>query len=177
MAKHRRWAPLARLLASRGWQRDPTQWTVRCRDGCGRRARIRVHLVSGRIVLSTDSTGPWLVAPLDAGRLRAALRDAARHFGFIPESPVDDDLPAARRDAGDQLGELVGEPGVIGGEERAARRAVWVGGTGPREVAPEIGVDPGELGGHDFPPGPVPTADHQVAGTETRPGQHVGGGA
>lgn len=44
MAAHQRTMPLLRLLARSGWQHDPDLWTVRCWDGHGRRARMRVHL-------------------------------------------------------------------------------------------------------------------------------------
>ncbi|MGH3829347.1 MAG: hypothetical protein ACRDRS_02680 [Pseudonocardiaceae bacterium] len=52
MAAHQRTMPLLRLLARLGWQHDPDLRTVRCRDGHGRRARLRVHLSQPRGALA-----------------------------------------------------------------------------------------------------------------------------
>ncbi len=76
MAKHHRTTPLLRLLGRLGWQRDPNLWTVHCRDGHGRRARILVHLSAAGICLTVPSPGPLQLGALQAGQLRAALRDA-----------------------------------------------------------------------------------------------------
>lgn len=76
MCKLQRAPLLIRLLA--GWhrQRDPDLWTVPCRDGCGRRTRLHVHLTVDGVVLDASSPGPWVLTPLEAGRLRGAVRDA-----------------------------------------------------------------------------------------------------
>ncbi|HYZ07107.1 MAG TPA: hypothetical protein VE709_00635 [Pseudonocardiaceae bacterium] len=76
MAKHHRMMPLLRLLVRLGWQRDPELWTVRCRDGYGRQARLLVHLAAGGIYLTVSEPGPLQLNVLQTGRLHAALHDA-----------------------------------------------------------------------------------------------------
>ncbi len=76
MAKHHRTTPLLRLLGRLGWQRDPDLWTVHCRDGHGRRARILVHLSAAGVCLTVPDHSPLQLSLLQAGRLWIALRDA-----------------------------------------------------------------------------------------------------
>jgi len=76
MAAHQRMMPLLCLLVRLGWQRDPDLWTVRCRDGHGRRALLRVHLTATGVSITVPSPGPAQLTPRQAGHLRAALRDA-----------------------------------------------------------------------------------------------------
>ncbi|MGH3774847.1 MAG: hypothetical protein ACRDRR_03775 [Pseudonocardiaceae bacterium] len=76
MANHHRTAPLLRLLGRLGWQRDPDLWAVHCRDGHGRRARILVHLGTAGVCLTVPDHGPLQLSVLQAGQLRATLRDA-----------------------------------------------------------------------------------------------------
>jgi hypothetical protein len=76
MARHARTNPLLNLLARLGWQRNPDLWTVRCRDQRGRRAQLTVHLATEGVRLTSSSPGTWVLTPLEAGRLRSALRDA-----------------------------------------------------------------------------------------------------
>jgi hypothetical protein len=76
MAKHQHGNPVLRLLARFNWQRDPDSWTVSCHDRNGRRARLRVQLAADGITLVSSSDGPWVLTPLEVGRLRAAARDA-----------------------------------------------------------------------------------------------------
>ena len=76
MAKRHRTTPLLRLLGRLGWQRDPDLWTVHCRDGYGRRARILVHLSAAGICLTVPEHGPLQLSAWQVGQLRAALRDA-----------------------------------------------------------------------------------------------------
>lgn len=76
MAKHQHGNPVLRLLARLNWQRDPDSWTVNCHDRNGRRARLRVQLAADGISLVSSSDGPWVLTPLEVGRLRAAARDA-----------------------------------------------------------------------------------------------------
>ncbi|MGH3865062.1 MAG: hypothetical protein ACRDQ4_02805 [Pseudonocardiaceae bacterium] len=83
MAAHRRTMPLLCLLVRLGWQRDPDLWTVRCRDGNGRRARIHVHLAPIGISLAVPSPGPVQLTLWEAGQLRAALRDAIQRFAEL----------------------------------------------------------------------------------------------
>ncbi|MBB5155938.1 hypothetical protein [Saccharopolyspora phatthalungensis] len=75
MTKHRRTTPLLRLMARLKWQREPNLWTVRCRDSRGRRARLHLHLTTAGLTITPSAPGPWTLTPLDAGRLRAAVRD------------------------------------------------------------------------------------------------------
>ena len=83
MAAHQRMMPLLRLLVRLGWQRDPDLWTVRCRDGQGRRARMRVHLTATEVSIAAPSPGPAQLTPWQAGQLRVALRDADLCFGEL----------------------------------------------------------------------------------------------
>ncbi|MGH3872974.1 MAG: hypothetical protein ACRDSR_15955 [Pseudonocardiaceae bacterium] len=80
MAQRHRTTPLLRLLSRLGWQRDPDLWTVHCRDGHGRRARILVHLSATGVCITVPEQGPLQLSGLQAGRLRAALRDAFLSF-------------------------------------------------------------------------------------------------
>lgn len=79
-AKHQRGSSVLRLLARLNWQRDPDSWTVRCHDGRGRRARLRVGLAPTGVMLSPSRAGSWVLTPLQVGRLRAAVRDAVLAF-------------------------------------------------------------------------------------------------
>jgi hypothetical protein len=80
MGKHRRRFALIRLLARLGWQRDPALWTIRCQDRSGRRAALRIHLTTAGIDLLPSVPGPLALSPLQAGHLRAAVRDALLSF-------------------------------------------------------------------------------------------------
>lgn len=80
MHKHQYAMSLIHLLARLGWQRDPDLWTVRCRDTRGRRAQLHVQLEEKGVTLTASSPGPWSLTPLEAGRLRGALRDALLSF-------------------------------------------------------------------------------------------------
>jgi len=73
---HPRKTPLLSVLARLGWQRDQNLWTVRCRDGHGRRARILVHLSATGVCLTVPDLGPLQLNVPQAWQLRAALRDA-----------------------------------------------------------------------------------------------------
>ncbi|HEY6422353.1 MAG TPA: hypothetical protein VIY28_03720 [Pseudonocardiaceae bacterium] len=76
MAKRHRTTPLLHLLSRLGWQRDPDLWTVHCRDGHGHRARILVHLSAAGVCLTVPDHSPLQLSALQAGQLRAGLRDA-----------------------------------------------------------------------------------------------------
>ncbi|WP_020666806.1 hypothetical protein [Amycolatopsis nigrescens] len=56
---------------------------VRCRDSKGRNQSLTVRHEDGEIVLTTPSGEQLSFAPLQAGRLRAALRDLV----VLPDSP------------------------------------------------------------------------------------------
>jgi hypothetical protein len=51
-------------------------WLISCRDVTGRRRDIIVFTDSGRVVLIAPPGETAVLAPLEVGRLRAALRDA-----------------------------------------------------------------------------------------------------
>lgn len=52
------------------------EWTVACRDLAGRRRSVTVIASEGKVVLVAPPGEAAVLAPLDVGRLRAALRDA-----------------------------------------------------------------------------------------------------
>ena len=91
MAKRHHTTPLLRFLDRLGWQGDPNLWTVHCRDGHGRRARILVHLSAAGVCLTMPDHGPLQLSVLQAGQLRAALRDA---FPGLEHLAGPDGLPA-----------------------------------------------------------------------------------
>lgn len=83
MTRQQRRIPLLHLLARLGWQHDPQLWTVPCRDGHGRRARIHVHLSAAGARLTVPDHGPLHLTPWQIGQLRAALRDAFLSLGRL----------------------------------------------------------------------------------------------
>lgn len=52
------------------------EWSIVCRDVAGRRRDLTVFVRQGRVVLVAPPGETAVLAPLDVGRLRAALRDA-----------------------------------------------------------------------------------------------------
>jgi hypothetical protein len=80
MTTHQRTTPLIRLLSRLGWQRDPDLWTIPCRDEGGRRAAVLIRLTGSGVSITTPTSGPLRMTPMQIGRLRAALRDAALSF-------------------------------------------------------------------------------------------------
>ncbi|ASR39125.1 hypothetical protein BAY61_09295 [Prauserella marina] len=52
------------------------EWAISCRDLAGRRRELTVFVSSDRVVLIAPPGEAAVLAPLDVGRLRAALRDA-----------------------------------------------------------------------------------------------------
>ncbi|PKW18738.1 hypothetical protein A8926_6865 [Saccharopolyspora spinosa] len=64
------------VLSRLGRPHDRYTWTIPCRDARGRPARLRVGLAPGGVTLTVTPPGPITLAPLEAGRLRAAVRDA-----------------------------------------------------------------------------------------------------
>ncbi|WAL67054.1 hypothetical protein ORV05_04500 [Amycolatopsis cynarae] len=52
------------------------EWSITCRDVIGRRQVLTVFIEGGQVVLVPPPGEATVLAPLDAGRLRAALRDA-----------------------------------------------------------------------------------------------------
>jgi hypothetical protein len=52
------------------------EWLVSCRDVAGRRRDIAVFVDQGHVVLVAPPGETAILAPLEVGRLRAALREA-----------------------------------------------------------------------------------------------------
>lgn len=52
------------------------EWTIACRDMAGRRKNVTVFVSEGKVVLIAPPGEAAVLAPLEVGRLRAALRDA-----------------------------------------------------------------------------------------------------
>lgn len=84
MARHRRTASLLQLLARLGWEREPDRWTVQCRDEDGRKGVVTVGVCDDGVTLTPSVPGTVVVGPLEAGKLRAAVRDALEAI----EAPV-----------------------------------------------------------------------------------------
>ncbi len=80
MTRHHRRTALICLLVRLGRQRDSDLWTIRCRDEHGRRTCMLVHLTAVGVSITTPAGGALQLTPLQIGRLRAALRDAALTF-------------------------------------------------------------------------------------------------
>lgn len=95
MSGQRRSTPLTRLLARLGWQRDPDLWTVPCRDGHGRRARLLIRLWPCGITLTTTAAGPLHLTALEVGRLRGAARDAIHTCGLLTDPDRTEPPPRA----------------------------------------------------------------------------------
>ena len=55
----------------------PSDWLINCRDAAGRRRNIIVFTDHGRVIMVSPPGETAVLTPLDVGRLRAALRDAA----------------------------------------------------------------------------------------------------
>jgi hypothetical protein len=53
------------------------EWTVDCRDVAGRRRELTVFASGGHVVLVVPPGETVVLAPLEVGRLRSVLRDAA----------------------------------------------------------------------------------------------------
>ncbi|KAA5825458.1 hypothetical protein F1721_33015 [Saccharopolyspora hirsuta] len=75
LRRNRRLSVLS-LLSRLGFQHHSYIWTVPCRDARGRRAQLTVGLVPDGVALATSTHGPITLTPLQAGRLRAAVREA-----------------------------------------------------------------------------------------------------
>jgi hypothetical protein len=92
--RHHRGTPLIRLLVRLGWQRDPANWTVPCRDLDGRRARLLIRLAPTGITITPTVPGPLRLTGLQVGQLRHATRDAVFTGGLLADP---DQAEPARR--------------------------------------------------------------------------------
>lgn len=70
---------------SRATSRD--EWSVTCRDLAGRKRDLTVFVNGDRVVLVAPPGEAAILAPLDVGRLRAALRDAVVSVAEPHEQP------------------------------------------------------------------------------------------
>ncbi|WP_158893133.1 hypothetical protein [Amycolatopsis anabasis] len=61
------------------------EWAISCRDLAGRRRDLTVFVSSDRVVIVAPPGEAAVLAPLDVGRLRAALRDAVVAVGHATE--------------------------------------------------------------------------------------------
>ncbi|MEU6129450.1 hypothetical protein ABZ805_09780 [Saccharopolyspora sp. NPDC047091] len=68
---------------------DNEQWQVSCRDVAGRRRNMAVYVNQGNVVVVAPPGETAVLAPLEAGRLRAAIREAVVSAA-APEHPVPD---------------------------------------------------------------------------------------
>lgn len=72
------WSARERTGVSTVEQRD--EWAVPCRDLSGRRREMTIFASTDRVVVVAPPGETAILAPLDVGRLRAALRDAVMHI-------------------------------------------------------------------------------------------------
>lgn len=71
-----RGAAVARTAGGSGEVESHKEWLVSCRDVAGRRRDLAVFVDQGHVVLVAPPGETAVLAPLEVGRLRAALRDA-----------------------------------------------------------------------------------------------------
>lgn len=99
----RRGVSVLRLLARLWQQRDGRRWIVHGTDERGRSVSVQVTFGERGVALSSPRSGEVFFAPLQAGRLRAAIRDAiesidqpasaAHQIAHLPADPL---APTAR---------------------------------------------------------------------------------
>ncbi|GAB2686517.1 hypothetical protein GCM10027271_56550 [Saccharopolyspora gloriosae] len=65
------------------------QWQVSCRDVAGRRRSMAVYVQQGNVVVVAPPGETAVLAPLEAGRLRAAIREAVV-AAAAPEQSISD---------------------------------------------------------------------------------------
>lgn len=73
--RSRRLSVLA-VLSRLGRPHDRYTWTISCHDARERRARLHVGLTPAGVTLTATGPGPITLTPMEAGRLRAAVREA-----------------------------------------------------------------------------------------------------
>lgn len=77
MRHHFRNWPRLSMLMRQGWRRHPASSTSESRIDQRRQTNVVVRLGRGCVAVEGASFGPVYLSPLQVGRLRAALRDAA----------------------------------------------------------------------------------------------------
>ena len=65
------------------------EWAISCRDLAGRKREMTVFVSSDKVVLIAPPGEAAVLAPLDVGRLRAALRDAVVEVAQAPAGEAD----------------------------------------------------------------------------------------
>lgn len=75
-ANDKRNVPLLRILARLWLRRNGRRWIMHGHDEHGRRASLRVSFDENGVAVVPSRPGGVVLAPLQAGRLRAAIRDA-----------------------------------------------------------------------------------------------------
>ncbi|SDY32454.1 hypothetical protein SAMN05216215_102458 [Saccharopolyspora shandongensis] len=63
-------------------------WTISCHDTQGRRARLYVGLAPDGVTLTATQPGPITLTPMEAGRLRAAVREAVSTHAPLAQQGV-----------------------------------------------------------------------------------------
>lgn len=106
MVKARREGKRVPVLAvfARLWrQRDARRWIVHGHDGDGRSASVRVAFGEHGVTMMPSCSGQIVLEPMQAGRLRAAIRDAIESIDQpasaarrIADTPVDRPMPKPR---------------------------------------------------------------------------------
>lgn len=65
------------------------EWQVSCRDVAGKRRTMAVYVKQGNVVVVAPPGETAVLAPLEAGRLRAAIREAVV-TAAAPEQSISD---------------------------------------------------------------------------------------
>lgn len=63
---------------------ESMEWQVTCHDVAGRRRNMAVFVNEGNVVVVAPPGETAVLAPLEAGRLRAALREAVVAAAAVP---------------------------------------------------------------------------------------------
>ncbi|RZS44712.1 hypothetical protein EV193_101589 [Herbihabitans rhizosphaerae] len=71
------------VLARLGFVREPHTWTVPGRDEHGHRVRLKVRASETGVSITVPQSGAIRLHPLDAGRLRRALREAVLAYAAL----------------------------------------------------------------------------------------------
>ncbi|WP_410575652.1 hypothetical protein [Amycolatopsis sp. cmx-4-61] len=98
MRKTQRRHGLLAMLVRAGWKPRRRAWAVPCRDRDGRRGHAEVLIAERGPALAIGSTVAVL-NPMDAGRLRAALREAIELYARL-DGATRDGAPTPRRHPG-----------------------------------------------------------------------------
>ncbi len=98
MRKAQRRHGLLALLVRAGWRPQRRAWTVPCRDRDGRRVYAEVLIAERGPALAIGS-GIAVLNPLDAGRLRAALKEAIDLYARL-DGASREGAPTPRRHPG-----------------------------------------------------------------------------